>query len=309
MTTSSSLHVAMRSASSPSTLHYAIPQNCTGRRLLEKQARLLDIREHWLFGLGFVDLNRNLGILKPDADVSKTLTKVGTSFSFEFRPIYFPEKLDELVETSTVREFYHFVKKQIESGNLECTDPDHKKELTDLAAVVDDLLEDRASMLKYLASASRLETYGMELFEAHQIKPRADVWLAIHAKGIKLYTRSDKQKPLKSFLWNEIEETKVNGSTFIIVPKRKNVPKVSFTVLSERVAKTIQRLCEGNRRLMLRRQRGDSLIVTQMKNQLGRELEKENRLKNKIRQLQEEIESLRAKPANQQDGPKETTSV
>ena len=278
-------------------LEYYIPEKSKGGYLLRHQARLLGIREHWHFGLWFTDTKGRPDLLESGKAVSKSRVKPTVPMNFEFRPTFFPEKLDELVETSTVREFYYFVKGRVESGNLECPDPDHKKELTGLAAVVDDLLEDRAPMLKYLASASRLETYGMELFQVHEVQPGADgqrlpVWLGIHAKGITTYARSDQQKPLTVFLWATITKEEVYGSNLIVTATGES--NVTYKTTDAREAKLIQRLCQGHRKMIRPRSDGDNLLITQMKAQLNRQEIKDKWFQDRILQLQKNLESLKS---------------
>ncbi|XP_041095977.1 merlin isoform X2 [Polyodon spathula] len=153
---------------------------------------------------------------------------------------------------------------------------------------------DEAEM-EYLKIAQDLEMYGVNYFFIRN-KKGTSLLLGVDALGLHIYDPQNKLTPKISFPWNEIRNISYSDKEFAIKPLDKKIEVFKFNSSKLRVNKLILQLCIGNHDLFMRRRRGDSLEVQQMKSQAREEKARKQMERQRLareKQLREEAERAR----------------
>lgn len=288
MTTSFCVRVQ---SSGEDDLEFHVPHGSKGSHLLSRVGRYLDIQELCYFGLSYTNTKDEIDFLKPNKLIQLSKLKHEYPLQFTFRPMYYPEKIEELVKTSTVREFYLYTREQIETNRLECPNKNTRERLNEITTRPEEL----QMMREYLTIASnQLPSFGVEYFQI--IKSNTSTadrpkWLAIHAKGIDLCHQKNTKTPINSLLWKDFEDLSVKGKTLII--HIIGQPNIQVTAPSARIARLIKRLCIGNHRLRDHRCKGENLITVQLKTHQERQQKQIDLYRSRIEELEGEITILR----------------
>uniref|UniRef100_A0A8C5LQ23 FERM domain-containing protein n=1 Tax=Leptobrachium leishanense TaxID=445787 RepID=A0A8C5LQ23_9ANUR len=154
------------------------------------------------------------------------------------------------------------------------------------------IARDEAEM-NYLKIAQDLDMYGMNYFPIRDAKNDADILLGVNAKGINIYSRSNKISPIKSFKWGEIKNISYKEKKLRIALIDKNHDAFKFYSSEHKVNKLILRLCIGNHNLFLTKRKVDSIEIQQMKNQAKEEKARKKMEHQRLameKQLREEAE-------------------
>uniref|UniRef100_A0A8C5LQW1 FERM domain-containing protein n=1 Tax=Leptobrachium leishanense TaxID=445787 RepID=A0A8C5LQW1_9ANUR len=98
------------------------------------------------------------------------------------------------------------------------------------------IARDEAEM-NYLKIAQDLDMYGMNYFPIRDAKNDADILLGVNAKGINIYSRSNKISPIKSFKWGEIKNISYKEKKLRIALIDKNHDAFKFYSSEHKVNK------------------------------------------------------------------------
>lgn len=253
------------------TIVYLMNKNTTGATMLEKCGQLRGLRQYDYFGLSYVGTDgqsyyiedgqkiRLSPLLKPKDD--------GT-IELQLKPMFYPDNIDELIETKLIRLFYDQTKQDLIDGTLQCPDEEMLDLLNSLAARVDEgtAISSRHGMIDYLEVASLLNTFGVEYFRVD-----TSILLGVHSKGINVYSNNNRQSPTSSYLWSDIEKMDYRKQTLTV--KTKSGDGLAFKATTEKMAEKFLRLCKGNRNMNEQRQKGPSRYQQEMRKQANKEVE------------------------------------
>lgn len=133
--------------------------------------------------------------------------------------------------------------------------------------------------MEYLKIAQDLEMYGVSYFEIRN-KKKTELYLGVDALGLNIYDRQNKSVqgliscistslfrliPRVGFPWSEIGNISYHEKKFIIKPKEKKSPNFIFYVERRRINRQILALCMGNHDRYMKRRKGVSNEIIQMK--------------------------------------------
>lgn len=252
------------------TIVYSIDKETTGAMMLAKCGQLRGLRQYDYFGLSYVGTDGQSYYAEDGQKIrlSPLLKPADGTIELQLKPMFYPDDIDELIETKLIRLFFDQTRQDLIDGTIQCPDKEMLDLLNSLAARVDDgtAISSRHGMVDYLQVASLLNMFGVEYFRVDN-----SILLGVHSKGIYVYTNNNRQTPTSSYHWSDIKKMEYRKPNFII--KTKSGDKLMFKAAAEKMAAKLLRLCEGNREMDERRQKGPSRYHLQMRKQANKEME------------------------------------
>lgn len=223
-------------------LDFCIPKSTTGGQLYEQVTKTIGLQETQYFGLQFVNNKGFLMWIKDQKKVTDQNVKKEVPLQFKLKVKIYPKRVELLNQDVTRKLFLLHVKDLILSNDIECP-PDTAALLT--SYTVQDKEE---TMMEYLKIAQDLQMFGVTYFEIKD-ETGNDMWLGIHALGLNIYGKLNKQSPHLRFLWTQIENMSCTDEKIHIRMQDKTAPDFKCSSSPLRTNKLIVQLCIGNARV------------------------------------------------------------
>lgn len=221
-----------------------ISKSTSGQELFQLVVQSNGVCEVTFFGLEYTNKKGEKKWLKLQKKVTAQDIRKEETLNFKFLIKFYPENIEkEIRDTKTLRLLYLQVKSDINSGQIQCT--------SDVRALLSSL-EEKEEMLEYLKVVENLKMYGVTYFEVKD-KKGADMWLGVHATGVKIYEKKNKENPLHDFPYPEILNLTFVDKKFTIKFTDKKREDVVILSHSSSASKKILGFCRGNHELYMRR--------------------------------------------------------
>ncbi|XP_014844789.1 ezrin-like [Poecilia latipinna] len=206
---------------------FFIQPTTKGKELLEMVAKAIDLDEIWYFGFQFTDSKGITKWLNLEKKVLARVAKNQSSLQLKLRVRFYPEDTErELIQDVTRRLFF--------LQGRGC----------------DQVPEDRTN-------AGHVWCYLLQ----DEGQEETELWLGVHAFGIKIYPKDNKLTPLSQFLWDEIRRVSYDSKKLNITTMGKRVPILQvYPEEGSHKCKSILELAMGYH-LYCRRKEPDSIEV------------------------------------------------